>query len=276
VEVLASIAELVKVLITKISTIFDVIDLSFFVPGGTCMLAFVYMRYVHGGLLPDVSGILAFAIAILGSYVMGLLCFAMGRWFRRATIGRPWVVRLEGRLEPVLEAHGLHKDDVMSAYLKRGRTGRDVLYPRLWAELRQDPSLKPSFDLLTSYWVRAAVYDGLITALFVWSFAVWLALWHDRGFVSKPEVGYGILIFIFVGILTCSREASRSERYQVDEITATLAHARDKRDRELLEKKLEAQIVRVIAASPAEPEPLTPKFTKVIEPTKRVEKKPKP
>lgn len=255
-ETLNSIAELVKVLVSKISTLFDVIDLSFFVSGGSCMLALVYMRYVHGGALPEISGALAFAIAILGSYVMGLLCFSMGRWIRRVLLGRPWAIKFDDQVKNAVEAHGLRVDAFIDGYFERKSASKEALYTRLWAELRHSPDLKASLDLLTAYWVRAAVYDGLIAAMGVWAFAVVLALSRDRGFLAMPEVGYGILVFIGLGMITCAREASRSDRYQVDEITATLAHAYSRREREAREREREAQ--RREAAKPAPPSEPTP------------------
>jgi hypothetical protein len=217
------------------------------------------MRYVHGGALPEISGALAFAIAILGSYVMGLLCFAMGRWIRRAILGRPWTIDFDEHVKSAIEAHGLRADAFIEGYFERKNAGKDALYTRLWAELRHSPDLKPSLDLLTAYWVRAAVYDGLIAAMSVWAFAVFLALSHDRGFLSRPEVGYGILVFIGLSMITCAREASRSDRYQVDEITATLAHAHSKRLREQREREKEAQRrdAPKLAPAPEKPAPLS-------------------
>jgi hypothetical protein len=254
VDALTSIADIVRTLIAKISTLFDVIDLSFFVSGGTCMLAFVYMRYVYVGALPEISGGLTFAIAILGSYVMGLLCFAMGRWFRRKAIGRPWAVGVSEHTAASLDAHGISGDKLMSGYLAQtARARKDALYPRLWTELRQDTSLKPSFELIASYWVRAAVYDGLIAALFVWGLAVWRTLSAARGFGTQPEIGYGALAFLGIGILACAREAGRSERFQVDEITATMAYLSDKRERDREEAAQKAARDEAARKSPALP-----------------------
>lgn len=240
-DALTSIAEIVRTLIAKISTLFEVIDLSFFVSGGTCMLAFVYMRHVYVGTLPDLSGALVFAIAILGSYVTGLLCFAIGRWLRRKVLGRTWSVDLNEHLAQTLAAHGIEGSDLARPYLRGTRTRRDALYPRLWAELRQDASLKPSFELISSYWVRAAVFDGLIAALSFWGLAVYRTLDKERGFGTQPEVGYGALTLVVVGIIACAREASRSERYQADELAATFAYATDKRRAEDRAADLEAE-----------------------------------
>lgn len=263
-DALSQISEIVRLLIAKISTLFDVIDLSFFVSGGTCMLAFVYMRYVHVGSLPDLSAGLTFTITILGSYVMGLLCFAIGRWIRRATLGRPWTIAINDHLSGAVGSHGIERDPLISAYLSAGPKRRESLYTRLWTELRQDAHLKPSFELIGSYWVRAAVYDGLIPALVVWALAVWRTLEAERGFGTQPFVGYAVIVFIAFGVLACAREAARSERYQVDELTATIAYACDKRRRDAAKAPAD-DAEEPLPAADAEPpkEPREPRPTSV-------------
>lgn len=227
-EPLGSIAELIKVIVGKISTLFDVFDVSFFVSGGACMLAFAYLRSIYGEALPFPAGALGIAAGIAGSYITGLLCFASGRWLRRKILGRPWQVNLDARLEQAIRAHGLDEDAPLASYLKRKATGQDI-YPRLWAEVRQADDLKVSFDLLRSYWVRAAVYDGLICVLVIWGFAIGLSLFEPNGLIHAREVGGVILGCLAIGIVACSREAARSDAYQIDEIVATLAYAYEKR-----------------------------------------------
>lgn len=246
VETLSSIAELIKVLVSKISAIFDVFDASFFVSGGACMLAFAYLRYIYGDALPYPEGALGVAAAILGSYIFGLLCFATGRWLRRRALGRFWKVDFEARLGQALRAHGLDVDSSLAGYFKRQAKGKDI-YPRLWAELRQEDSLKASFDLLRSYWVRAAIYDGMICVVVIWGLAVGLSLTEAKGLRGTPEVGGVILGCLLIGLAACSREASRSDEYQIDEIVATLAYARDRRSREA-----EEQARKVVAAASLE------------------------
>ena len=227
-ESLGSIAELIKVTVAKISAIFDVFDLSFFVSGGACLLAFAYLRSIYGDALPFPEGALAVAAVIAGSYISGLLCFAAGRWLRRTVLGRPWQVDFEARLAQAMRSHGLDEDAALAPYFKRKAKARDI-YPRLWAEVRQSDDLKVSFDLLRSYWVRAAVYDGLICVLVIWGFAIGIAMFEPNGLQNAREVGGGILACLVIGLATCSREASRSDEYQIDEIVASLAYARERR-----------------------------------------------
>jgi hypothetical protein len=234
VETLSSIAELIKVVVAKISALFDVFDVSFFVSGGATMLAFAYLRHIYDpvahGALPYPHGGLGVAAAILGSYIFGLLCFASGRWIRRQTIGRFWQCDFEERLAQALRSHGLDEEGSVGLYLKRNAKARDI-YPRLWAEVRQDNELKASFDLLRSYWVRAAVYDGLICVIVIWGLVVGLSLTKPSGLGAAPAAGGVILGCLAIGLAACSREAARSDEYQIDEIVATLAYARDRRAR---------------------------------------------
>ncbi len=232
-EALSSIAELIKVVIAKISALFDVFDVSFFVSGGATMLAFAYFRHIYPvarDALPYPPGGLGVAVGILGSYIFGLLCFATGRWLRRQTLGRLWQCDFEARLAQALRSHGLDEEGSIGRYLKRKAKARDI-YPRLWAEVRQDDDLKASFDLLRSYWVRAAVYDGLICVLVIWGLAVGLSLTKSNGLGAAPAAGGVILGCLVLGLAACSREAARSDEYQIDELVATLAYARDKRAR---------------------------------------------
>jgi hypothetical protein len=237
VETLGSIAELIKVIVAKISALFDVFDVSFFVSGGACMLAFAYLRTIYGEALPFPDGALAVAAAIVGSYITGLLCFASGRWLRRRIFGRPWQGDLDARLRDALSAHGLDKDASLARYFDRPAKGRH-LYPRLWAEVRQADDLKVSFDLLRSYWVRAAVYDGLLCVLVIWGLAVGISMFEPRGLEGAREVGAVILGCVVFGLVACSREAARSDEYQIDEIAATLAYAREKRAEAREQKRL--------------------------------------
>lgn len=246
-ETLGSIAEVIKVIVAKISALFDVFDVSFFVSGGACMLAFAYLRSVYGDALPFPEGALGVAAAIVGSYITGLLCFATGRWLRRTLLGRPWRGDFEARLRQAMSAHGLDKHAWLAPYAERKALGRDI-YPRLWAEVRQADDLKASFDLLRSYWVRAAVFDGLICVLVIWGFAIGLSLNEPRGLMGAREVGFGILGCLGLGIVACAREATRSDEYQIDEIVATLAYARDRRAEVAAEKLRE----RVKVAPPDE------------------------
>jgi len=228
VETLSSIAELIKVIVAKISALFDVFDVSFFVSGGACMLAFAYLRSVYGSAMPYPQGALAVAAAVVGSYIAGLLCFATGRWLRRRVLGLLWQGDFEARLRQAMSAHGLDKDPSLAPYFERKAKARDI-YPRLWAEIRQADDLKASFDLLRSYWVRAAVYDGLLCVIVIWGLAIGISLFEPNGLMQAREVGAVIFLCLLIGLAACSREAARSDEYQVDEIVATLAYAREKR-----------------------------------------------
>src|SRR5438477_2603680 len=79
------VTEALKSLIARIGDIFGVFDLSFFVAGAVCLGALVFGTYIGIGdrlfehvNLKDLSG-LEIAAVIIACYVLGLVCFAIGR-----------------------------------------------------------------------------------------------------------------------------------------------------------------------------------------------------
>jgi hypothetical protein len=217
-------------LVARVGEIFGVFDLSFFVAGAVCLGALVFAGQAFG--LPWLESIQLgswgaphVVVAILASYVLGMVCFAAGR-----TAGRK--LRRDRRLYSGLRADlkrcGLEaryqallpKDKDPEAALRYA-----LLYTRLWAELRQSPELAPSFNLLTRYWVMAAMCDGLAAALGLWS-VVWLTWATHLGERGRPADAVLVLVEIALvgGAVLCFIEAGRYGKYQVAELVATLAH----------------------------------------------------
>jgi len=135
------------------------------------------------------------------------------------------------------------------------------LYTRLWAEIRQRDTLEPSFTHINSYWVRAAVYDGLVVSIAAWMVAASLAavapafapqvlapppaataihVSEDNSQVGErpalaPQHRLAVLaatiLFGPVGVWACIREARRCDQYQLVELIGTIAWERDQRER---------------------------------------------
>ena len=168
-------------------------------------------------------------MALIGaSYVLGMLCFAIGRWFHA-----PWrSKRAQGgkhdRLLAILEAHGLSNTKPISTYLARAVVrGEMRLHVRLWAEVRQCPDLAPSFYLLRRYWVMAATYDGMFVALVVWVIVI-VACMLGVGGTPSPNatVGASIVVALLLLAVACSREAGRYVEFQMEELVASIAAKR--------------------------------------------------
>ncbi len=221
-------ADALMALLARIGDIFGIFDLSFFVAGAVCLGAVAFGVYVFGGsaFLERVVGsewkTVHVGAAVVASYVLGMVCFAAGALRRR------WQRTTED-LPAQLDA--FHLTEVYSGFLPADRNADadatrrayDLLYTRLWAELRQSKELAPSFNLITRYWMMAAMCDGLCAAWLAWA-ALWLT-WLRWS--PPPHTGMivGVALVFVVAAVLCAREASRYGKYQVYELVATLAYA---------------------------------------------------
>jgi hypothetical protein len=236
-----------KTLLARIGEIFGVFDLSFFVAGAVCAGALVFGLHVSGAM--SLAGVdltewtaVHVGIAVLGCYVLGIVCFAAGR-LRRSD--QSFYLELPQQLRDFGLGKQYGLEDIVPpapspSLMARVRawfgvapaTDRDRLaskcarvYTRLWAEVRQDSTLAPSFNLVMRYWVMAAMCDGLAAALGVWVM-VWGAFTAHVAPASRPAVAVVELGLMFATWL-CFREAGRYTRYQCYEIVATLAYRHD-------------------------------------------------
>jgi hypothetical protein len=225
--------EALKLLFSKIGDFFDILDLSFFVSGITCLAAILtWVEYAGGGVLGRLHGTPATLLGILACYVTGCLCFALGRWLRQ------WLwPRMKGEsagdrtvskmLRSTLAAHGLSDRAPFREYLARDETlgGPWRLYVRLWAEVRQTDRCLPSFTLIRRYWVLAATYDGLAVAMVAWGVVIAVLTWSGGpGGRLLPGWGGGLAcLFLLLLATMCLREAARYVKFQVEELVATIA-----------------------------------------------------
>lgn len=229
---MTAVMEVLKQIFAKLANFFDFFDLSYFVSGGIALLALLCLNAELGVLgLPAITEIATVhvVIIVLVTYVLGLQCFALGRLVRRFIVGRSTrSTRPDARLLNLFRAHDLDQDPHLVRYLADpSAQSLKSLFPRLWAELRQDTTLAPSLNLITGYWVRAAIYDGLLTAFFLWMIAVSTALYQKLPGLGTPAVGIGALLLLAMSAVACAREAQRSDLYQIDELVATLRWRRD-------------------------------------------------
>ena len=232
------IGEALRILFGKLSEFLDVFDLSFLISGGTALLAFMYLAW---GLGVDVSTIpkeptfffVALAV-ILAAYVCGLICFALGRSVRRGlqAAKAPWYGLTgkggfaERRLDPVVMAHGLHREERLAHYFD-GEDASPYLYVRMWAELRHDPARVESMNLLNHYWKLAATYDGLAAAILLWIGIFLTTAVAPAGVVTHTvvpvPVSLGLALVASLGFFACCSEARRYDQYQLEELAASIA-----------------------------------------------------
>jgi hypothetical protein len=212
----------------KIGEFFDLFDLSFLVSGSTTLAALVFLAHRLGIAVP--SSLTAWpeiVAAILLCYVLGLVCFAVGRWARKGLERKEGPNSFDKYFGQALNAHGLVDKEPFKAYLERApHRGSWRLYVRMWAELRTSSSAAASMSLLKRYWVMAATYDGMSVALSVWGLVL-LACAAGWGIPDTGRLSLGVALIAVGAMLAsafaCAREAGRYVQYQVEEVVASIA-----------------------------------------------------
>jgi hypothetical protein len=223
-------AEGFAALFGRIADIFGVFDLSFFVAGAVAFGALVFGGHVFGVLdpvaavLPDGGQALRVVVVILGSYVLGIVCFAAGRKLRPSA-------RFYKKLPDHLRSFGIEQR--YHAVLHPPTRGDKppgiercaLLYTGLWAEVRQSKDLVPSYNLLTRYWVMAAMCDGLFAAFCLWELLFGLyALGLTPGAAPSSGLVSWLIALGLGGAAALSMlEARRYDGAQMYELCATLA-----------------------------------------------------
>ena len=206
-----------NVVIAKVGDFVDIFDLSFFVAGAVCLAALAFGNahghFVEPSAFGETYNPLMFLVAC---YVMGLICFAFGRMLRpkRGT-------QFAADFRVAVERHGLGAR--YQSYLTERPGDHMLLYNRMWAMMRQIPSLQPSFVLVRRYWSMAATYDGLVASLIVW----WFAFLHWTLDLRRPTrrcffraLPLGLLL---LAVYLCRREAGRLTHFQMEELVASIA-----------------------------------------------------
>lgn len=219
----------------KLSELLDVFDLSFFMSGALSMGAILMMlpEDVPNPLFvtkedEQLPGTAVFAL-VLGSYVLGLFCFAVGRPLRSHALALYQAVRRGDRrsdtalMKDALAAQGLDASEVLAKGFgfdaQRGKDPYTALYTRMWVHVRTFGSLRESFALLKRYWMLSAAYDGIAVAALLWLLPAWIG---PFGFERSYQLAstLGILVVSFA----CWHRAQLYKRYQVEEVVATVAH----------------------------------------------------
>jgi len=219
--------EVLKAVFDRIAEFFEIFDLSFFA-GGFLALGALFWSGAANGLFKDglpLDGAYLVATVVFLSYVLGLICFALGRLVRQYVPGlrvssEEWAKRL---VEAAAD-HGIAEAGFLAGYgLAAKSPPREGVakrvYIRLWVLARQDSDLKPSLKILRRYWILAATMDSVGAALLVWVMAV---VWR-----TYPPAGRADLIpavFFGGGAALCFREAKRFGEHQLEEAVATAAY----------------------------------------------------
>lgn len=250
--------EALKLIFSKVAGFFDIFDLSFFVSGITSAAAIASFLHLAGVTVTTIlASKIGIFLAALASYSLGLVSFALGRQFQRVVslvLNKKELKAAEEQFIETLKAHGLAEQQPFKIYLpkekkesvekkklkkeekkklkeeeKKESNRIQALYTRLWAEIRHSEQISASLELLNSYWVKAATYDGLAVSFLLWS-AVFLCNtfeWVVQNYLGRPISAF-LATFFLGASLTCLKEARRYREYQAKELVATIAAIRSK------------------------------------------------
>ncbi len=218
--------EALRIVFEKISSFFDLFDLSFFISGAVVLGMVAYWLHLNGDLPSgDEAGVIPVVGFVFGAYVIGLVVFAVSR-FVRGRIER-WrkIDRYGKNFWVLVKAHGLEDEPPLRGQ-PQGRNGLN-LYAQLWAELRETDSLAETYALVRRYWVLAATCDGLAGAFVAWGGLCVCRIFGWGVPESGAPVGNALLLALcLAGAFFCGREAERYTNYQTDEVLATIAFHR--------------------------------------------------
>lgn len=200
---MSGITESFKPIIEKLTDFFHIFDLSYIISGvGTSTSIYIWMYY-HNYLPQIALSALQFAlVAVLVSYILGLVSFGIGRLIRKTLF---ILFKCKNQYEKVKENLGITIDN---------KTEFDKQYWIKWSKLREDSSKSASYNHINRYWVMTATYDGLI-----FSFLISIIL-VATSFPLFKELYIFILsvIFLLVSLFSMIYQGDKNELYQKLEI----------------------------------------------------------
>lgn len=220
----------IKTITDKIGEFLNIFDLSFLVSGAAC-LSGIYCIYITF-YTPFNS--INVPIAIMFAYILGLMCFTLGRWVRKDLSRNRYADKFNNRMQENIHAHNVAIISEYSTYFKNERIEFEALYVRMWADLREAKDAKSSLGIINRYWVMSATYDGLAVTCLVWLVALEL-WWRKNGIsvlssiITNAEIA---CLQVWISILMiplalfiayrCIVEADRYSKHQVQEVIATI------------------------------------------------------
>lgn len=228
---------IIKTITDKIGEFLNIFDLSFLVSGAACLSGFYFICIILNKAVDSIN----MPIAIMAAYILGLLCFTIGRWARKDFRRKNYGEKFNHQMKKTLDAHGVRNIEEYKQYFRQEQNNYSSLYVRIWADLRETKDYRNSLGIINRYWVMAATYDGLAIACFIWLGALeyW---WWSNGInllgstipkTNFVQIGVSVLILLIsVGIsYRCWCEATRYSRHQVEEIIATIASWKNDSDK---------------------------------------------
>lgn len=132
--------EVLKIIIDNFGYLFGIDFLSLSVAGAACLgaFAFVWIQLAQRTVPSELTQAWGIATIVLTCYVLGMICFASGRWIRTTSFEKLqiWFCKRRGSQKSpvqsqefflaVLKDHALSKQDFVSKYIDFGEDDKDV------------------------------------------------------------------------------------------------------------------------------------------------------
>ena len=222
-ESLNVLAESLRDLLKKFIDFFHIFDLSFFISGFATLSVLIFWG-INKNLIKSLEFIninynLLYIIGLC--YICGLISFSIGRFLRKEVYYRVLTPDVKDFCD--LEIRG-YNNFLKYHFKKYCNVGSDDSiinkeYVKYWAELRENKNHLNSFELISRYWIKTAIFDGLSFS-FLTSIIVILNIKKSIIVYYKfSPIEFDILLFIiFICFITCIRQASVYFKYQIAEV----------------------------------------------------------
>jgi hypothetical protein len=221
---MGELTSILETLSEKLGEIFGVFDLSYFV-GGSAFLTSVFFIFNPDifGIIPQDLPLYVIFVFIVFSYATGLIGAAAARIARRKFFYGGKQMNID--LKKLIMNHNL--EGKYSNYIKIG--SEDSLRCYLWAQARENKELHFSLKVLVRYWGMSTMYDSISFGLLGWA----LASCYSNRILFLSECPWSSHLAIVASILilawVCVSEACKFDRYQQEELVATIAVERNSR-----------------------------------------------
>lgn len=235
-------SEALKPLIEKITDFFNILDLSFFLSGVSFLsLAGLLLKIETPKFLMGLLESVIFFWIIVICYIIGLICFAAGKFIRRKfmkyfrkdflcnNITETVEYMKVAGLAPFKDFEDYFKETAPAKNSKEENKDRRkalyLLYVKCWSLVRNSREYKASYILLNQSWVKTAIFDGLAFNLIFFLILVGIFLFTGQLSLSISWIFFLAVSFILA--LICWNEAFQHDKNQIRELIATLSNKKD-------------------------------------------------
>lgn len=213
------VSETIKPILDKVIDFFHIFDLSYIISGFATTTS-IYIWMDHHDAIPTITltSKQLIVVGIMSCYVLGLLSFSVGRFFRRYIYNNIARRRIWHKVFTNLnvEENFQFVNRLVNANMSKEQFDLECI--KKWDALRSDDSKKVTYNHLNRYWVMTATTDGLTFSSIVSFILIFSSSY------SFCNCMYFCLFLTCAGIAVISftRQANKSELNQTKELFITI------------------------------------------------------